>query len=79
MRIIRSRQVIFALVSGIVTLSACNAQEPAKPQADEAKPASGTDATVNGVAIPPARLEFLVKARGSQVHRDSSVLRKALH
>lgn len=80
MRTIRSSQILFALVSSIAVLSACNAQEPAKSQAaqpPQAKPAtSGAVATVNGVAIPQSRMELIVKERESQGQADSPEMRK---
>lgn len=80
MRTIRSSQIIFALVSSIAALSACNAQEPAKSQAaqaTQAKPAAnGPVATVNGVAIPQSRMELIVKERESQGQADSPEMRK---
>lgn len=81
MRTIRSSQILFALVSSIAALSACNAQEPAKSQAAQAtqqtKPAiSGAVATVNGVAIPQSRMELIVKERESQGQADSPEMRK---
>lgn len=81
MRTIRSSQILFAMVSSIAALSACNAQEPAKPQAaqatTQAKPAAnGPVATVNGVAIPQSRMELIVKERESQGQADSPEMRK---
>ncbi len=58
---------------GSLAISACNAQEP------KAAPASnGKIATVNGVAIPQARFDFLVKQSTAQGQPDTPELQKSL-
>lgn len=79
--------LVAAAVTGMLTLSACNAQEPAKAPAAPAAPAAaaapaagtpGVMAKVNGVAIPESRLEFLVKQQVAAGQPDSPELRKAI-
>jgi len=59
---------------GSLAIGACNAQEPAKA----APAASGKFATVNGVAIPQARFDFLLKQSTAQGQPDTPELHKSL-
>lgn len=52
---------------GVVALSACNAQEPGKNMA-----------VVNGVPIPQARMDFVMKMQQAQGQKDSPDMRKQL-
>ena len=49
-------------------------KEPAKPAAPTA-PATGPVATVNGVAIPRQRAEFVIKQQSARGAQDSDALR----
>ena len=49
-------------------------KEPAKPAAPAA-PASGPVATVNGVAIPPQRADFVIRQQTARGAQDSDALR----
>ena len=66
------RYVLLGL--GSLVISACNAQEPAKA----APAANGKVATVNGVAIPQARFDFLLKQSTAQGQPDTPDLHKTL-
>jgi len=79
--------VLAAFAAGVLTVSACGAQEtpkaPAKPAA--AQPplqlgagAGDVAATVNGVAISKAKLDFVVKQRAAAGQPDSPELRNAV-
>jgi len=59
---------------GSLAIGACNAQEPAKA----APAASGKFATVNGVAIPQARFDLLLKQSTAQGQPDNPELHKSL-
>ena len=79
----KSSRLVLLLVSSLFTLSACNAQEPAKSPAKEpasaaAKPAAKAVVTVNGTAIPQERIDFFVKQTTSRGQPDSPELRKAV-
>jgi len=54
-------------ITGIVALTACNAQETGK-----------NVAIVNGVPIPQARMDFVVKMQQAQGQKDSEETRKQL-
>lgn len=71
----KTSRLALLLLSSLLTLSACNAQEPAKevPKAAAAKPA----VTVNGIAIPQERIDFFVKQATSRGQADTPELRKA--
>ena len=70
----KSSRLALLLVSSLLTLSACNAQEPAK---DAAKTAAKAVVTVNGTAIPQERIDFFVKQATSRGQSDTPELRKA--
>lgn len=62
----QARQVVplFALIAaGMLPLTVCNADE-------------GTVAVVNGVAIPSARMDYVLKAQAQQGQQDTPELRK---
>lgn len=61
------------LVAGLIALSACNAQEASK-----AESTGGVLATVNGVAVPKARLDLLMKDRAQQGQPDTPDAHEAL-
>jgi peptidyl-prolyl cis-trans isomerase C len=65
---LKMSRLAIAVISGLITLSACNAQEPA----------AKSGVTVNGAAIPQARIDLLVKERISQGQPDTPELHKAI-
>lgn len=77
----RSMQIRYALLglSSLFAITACNAQEPAK-SAPAAAPAAAADSEklpkVNGVTIPKARLDFLLKQGAAQGQGDNPEFRK---
>lgn len=80
MRSMKFRHVLLGL-SSLVAITACNAQEPAKA-APAAAPAASADSekppVVNGVAIPKARLDFLLKQGASQGQPDNPQIRQSI-
>ncbi|TCV86711.1 peptidylprolyl isomerase [Sulfurirhabdus autotrophica] len=78
----KTSRLALLLISSMLTLSACNAQEPAKNTAKEAtaavKTASKAVVSVNGIAIPQDRIDFFVKQTVSRGQADSPELRKAV-
>ncbi len=64
---IKSAAIAVLSVVGVAALSACNAQEPGKNMA-----------VVNGVPIPQARMDFVVKMQQAQGQKDSEDMRKQL-
>jgi peptidyl-prolyl cis-trans isomerase C len=80
---LKKPSMILACLLGLTSLTACNAQEaakskdatPAKAGPDAAKPL----ATVNGVAIPQSRADFLLKRRVEQGQPDTPEMRKSIH
>lgn len=85
--LMKSRILLLSAAS-LLALSACNAKDTAKPAAPAAgtvTPAATTAAadnavaaTVNGVAIPQANVDMMVKERTAQGQPDSPELRKAI-
>ena len=71
----KTSRLALLLISSLLTLSACNAQEPAK---DTAKAAPKAVVTVNGTAIPQERIDFFVKQTTSRGQPDTPDLRKAV-
>lgn len=67
-------RILLVSAASLLTLSACNADEPGK------NAAKGGDvaATVNGTAISKARVDMLVKQRAGQGQPDSPEARKAI-
>lgn len=77
----KTSRLALLLVSSLLTLSACNAQEPAQEPAKEpakeaAKPTAKAVVTVNGSAIPQERIDFFVKQATSRGQPDTPELRK---
>lgn len=79
--------VLAAFAAGVLTVSACGAQEtpkaPAPAQPAAAQPplqlgGGDTVATVNGVAISKAKMDFVVKQRTAAGQPDSPELRNAI-
>ncbi len=66
MQLIKFSQLMAIGISGLITVTAAQAQ-PAVPMAK-----------VNGIAIPQARLDFIIKARASQGQPDTPEVRRAL-
>lgn len=64
---LKSTAIAVLSLSGIVALTACNAQEPGKNMA-----------VVNGVPIPQARMDFVMKMQQAQGQKDSEDMRKQL-
>ncbi|MBS4098202.1 MAG: peptidylprolyl isomerase [Sulfuricella sp.] len=81
MRSMKIRHALLGL-SSLVAITACNAQEPAKTApaaaAPAATPAANTDKppVVNGVTIPQARIDFLLKQGTAQGQPDNPQLRQ---
>jgi peptidyl-prolyl cis-trans isomerase C len=73
-------------LGSIFAISSCHAQEPAKaaPAANEVKTstaapaANGKPPVVNGVAIPQARIDFLLKQSAAQGQPNSPELLKSI-
>jgi peptidyl-prolyl cis-trans isomerase C len=88
MHVSKRPYLLAAFAAGMLTISACGAQEPAKPaepakaQAPAQKPLQlgGGDAaaTVNGVTISKAKLDFAVKQRMAGGAPDSPEMRNAV-
>lgn len=72
----KTSRLALLLVSSLLTLSACNAQEPAKD--NTAKTASKAVVSVNGTAIPQERIDFFVKQTTSRGQPDTPELRNAV-
>ena len=72
---IKSR-ILLASAASLLTLSACNADEPAKTTATPAK--DGIAATVNGTPISKNRVDLLVKQRAGAGQADNPETRKAI-
>jgi len=79
--------VLAAFAAGVLTVSACGAQEtpkapaPAKPAAAQQPLALGAGdaaATVNGVAISKAKVDFAVKQRTAAGQPDTPEMRNAV-
>lgn len=68
--------LLAALLSSIVALSACNAQEPS--QAGTAKAADKGAISVNGKSVPQSRIDLIVKERVAQGQPDSAEMRQAI-
>lgn len=64
---LKSTALAVLSLTGIVALTACNAEEPGKNMA-----------VVNGVPIPQARMDFVVKMQQAQGQKDSEEMRKQL-
>ena len=77
MRSMKFRHALLGL-SSLVAIPACNAQEPAKAAAAPAAAATDNDKppVVNGVTIPKARMDFLLKQGAAQGQPDSPEMRK---
>ncbi len=71
---IKSR-ILLASAASLLTLSACNASEPAKTSAAGK---DGVAATVNGTAISKNRVDMLVKQRAGMGQPDSPDTRKTI-
>lgn len=69
---IKSR-ILLASAASLLTLSACNADQPAKAVAKD-----GVAATVNGTAISKNRVDLLVKQRAGMGQPDNADTRKAI-
>ena len=69
---IKSR-ILLACAASLLTLSACNADEPAKPVSKE-----GAAAIVNGTPIPKSRVDMLAKQRTGMGQPESPEMRKAI-
>lgn len=67
MHFLKSSAIALLSISGILALSACNAEEPAK-----------NVAVVNGVPIPQARLDFVAKMQMAQGQKDGEDFRKQI-
>lgn len=67
MHFLKSSAIALLSIGGLLTLSACNAEEPAKNLA-----------VVNGVPIPQARMDFVAKMQMSQGQKDTEDFRKQL-
>lgn len=80
MRSMKFRHALLGL-SSLVAITACNAQEPAKA-APAAPAAAATDSekppVVNGVTIPKARMDFLLKQGAAQGQADNPQLRQSI-
>jgi peptidyl-prolyl cis-trans isomerase C len=70
---IKSR-ILLASAASLLTLSACNADEPAKTTATK----DGVAATVNGTAISKSRVDLLVKQRAGMGQPDNADTRKTI-
>ncbi len=69
---IKSR-ILLASAASLLTLSACNADQPAKAVAKD-----GVAATVNGTAISKSRVDLLVKQRAGMGQPDNADTRKGI-
>lgn len=70
---IKSR-ILLASAASLLTLSACNADQPAKATPGK----DGVAATVNGTAISKNRVDLLVKQRAGMGQPDNADTRKAI-
>jgi peptidyl-prolyl cis-trans isomerase C len=64
---LKSTAIAVLSLTGIVALTACNAEETGK-----------NVAVVNGVPIPQARMDFVIKMQQAQGQKDSEDMRKQL-
>jgi len=63
MQLLKSASATAVALAGMLTLTACNAEQ-------------GVVAIVNGVPIPQARMEYVIKSQVQQGQQDSEQLRK---